>query len=65
MTPLNLSAPVTDAEQAADLITHLNNGGGFYLPVEAVILLISAALVSSAAVLFLISSRIKKENKDK
>lgn len=65
MIPLNLSAPVTDAEQAADLITHLNNGGVFYLPVEAVILLISAALVSAAAVLFLISSRVKKENKDK
>ena len=64
---MNLSgiAPVTDAEQLSDIVTHIKSGGSFYLPAEAVILLAAAALLCSAAAVFFISSATDKKGKDK
>ena len=63
MMDLSGIAPVADAEQLNDIVTHIKNGGSFYLPGEAVALLISAALLAAAAVLFLISSKKKETDK--
>ena len=59
MIPLSDIAPATEAEQLSDIITHLKNGGGFYLPAEAIALLFSALLFAAAAILFFISSKKK------
>lgn len=59
------AAPLTEAAQSSDMITYLNNGGGFYLPAEAAVLLVAAAIMAVAAVIFFISAKSAGKRSDK